>query len=87
MLTIDRMSLVLPAGLDHRATEITDGIRRRLGALQWPASREIKSIVVSDLAAGPHLTPDAIALHVADAIARQLTHPLGVPARRNAGPV
>jgi hypothetical protein len=83
MLTSGRISLVLPAGLDHRAAEITDAITRRLGALRLPASRDIERIVIDDLTGTPHLTPDGIAAHVVSAVERQLTQSAGAPPSRH----
>ncbi len=79
MLTIDRLSLRLPPGFEHRASGIVTLIGAQLAALPLPKAARVNRLRVEHVLAGADASDEAIAGAVAVALARQLR------SRRRAG--
>ena len=73
MLTIDRMSLQLPAGFEHRAAGLVDLIGARLAAMRWPLGASIEHMRV-EYVSGPAGagTENAIADEIAASVGRRV---------------
>ncbi|MFY0568249.1 hypothetical protein ACN28E_31060 [Archangium lansingense] len=74
MLSIDALSLQLPAGFEHRAQAIAHLVGRELASLSLPASLSLSlpRLVVPPLTVDP-AAPDAqVAAHIAGAIRAEL---------------
>ena len=69
MLSIDRLSLRLPPGMEHRARDIVRLLADRLATLPLSESRRIERLVVPTLDVNPAHSDGQIAARIADGIA------------------
>lgn len=72
MLTIDRMSIELPAGFEQRASGLADLIGAHLAALDCPTSISIGHMRVEHALPLTGASDQAIAGAVASSVARQV---------------
>lgn len=72
MLTIDRLSLQLPAGYDTRAAGLVDMIGTRLAAMDWPRHAAVKHLRVEHALSAVNAPDAAVAGAIASAIAREI---------------
>ena len=75
MLTVDRMSLRLPAGFEHRANRIAALVAQQLAATPLSASRVIAHLRVGEVETTASHTDHDVAARIGQAIQRELgTH-------------
>jgi hypothetical protein len=72
MLTIDRLSLQLPAGYGDRAPGIVDMIGARLAELDWPRNAALKHLRVEHALSSVNAPDAVVAGAIASAIAREI---------------
>ena len=72
MLTVDRLSLRLPAGFEHRANRIASLVAQQLATTQLSASQAIAHMRVSGVEMTASHTDHDIAARIGQAIQRQL---------------
>ena len=76
-LTIDRLSLSLPSGFEHRADTIARGVGDELARLPWPGDCRVDHLQVAPLTLRPELSNHQIAAQIARAIHSRLTEGKG----------
>ena len=73
MLTIDQLSLRLPAGYQHRADGIVNLVAKRLADIAVDADLRVDRIHLSDVTVAPTATDADVATEIAHSIQRGLT--------------
>ncbi len=72
MLTVDRLSLRLPAGFEHRASSIASLVAQQLATTQLSASQAIAHMRVGEVETTASHTDHDIAVRIGQAIQREL---------------
>lgn len=72
MLTVDRLSLRLPAGFEHRANRIATLVAQQLATTPLSASRAITHLRVGEVEMTASHTDHDIAVRIGRAIQREL---------------
>jgi len=87
MLSIDRLSLRLPPGLEHRSRDILRLVAERLASLPITESRHIARLSVPTLVVSPAHSDGQIAARIADGIADAMHRDVQASAVPGIGPV
>jgi hypothetical protein len=76
-LTIDRLSLRLPAGFEHRADTIARGVGDELARLPWPGGCHLDNLQIAPQTVQPEQSNHQIAAQIARAIHSRITEGKG----------
>ena len=87
MLSIDRLSLRLPPGMEHRARDIVRLVADRLASLPLNESRRIERLVVPTLDVNPAHSDGQIASRIANGIADAMHRDVQASPASGTGPV
>ena len=68
MLHIERMRMQLPAGFEHRATNITQLVGNAMGQYQATDNQTLDSLTIGPLQISPNATDQEIAHSIAERI-------------------
>jgi len=72
MLTIDRLSIQLPPGFEHRAAGLVQLIGDRLASFEWPHDASVDHLRVDHTLTTAETSNEALAGHITAAVARQV---------------
>jgi hypothetical protein len=75
--TVDRLSLQLPPGFEHRADSIARRLGDELSRLTWPGDCEREHLPLAPQSVRPEQSDLQIAAQIARAIHRQITRGRG----------